>query len=80
MQPLFELFQYGFMVRAFLAGLIVAIIAPLIGSFLVVRRLSLIADTLSHVALTGVAIGLLLGVDPLFTTVLSTVITAYIIE
>lgn len=68
------------MVRAFLAGLIVAIIAPLIGSFLVVRRLSLIADTLSHVALTGVAIGLLMGINPLITTILCTVITANIIE
>ncbi|PIY72012.1 metal ABC transporter permease [Candidatus Roizmanbacteria bacterium CG_4_10_14_0_8_um_filter_33_9] len=80
MQQLTELFQYEFMVRAFWAGLIVAIIAPLIGSFLVVRRLSLIADTLSHVALTGVAIGLLLGINPLITTMICTVVTAYIIE
>ncbi len=57
-----------------------AIIAPLIGSFLVVRRLSLIADALSHVALTGVAIGLLMGVNPLITTILCTVIIALIIE
>lgn len=68
------------MVRAFEAGIIVALVAPLIGSFLVVRRLSLIADALSHVALTGVAIGLLMGVNPLITTVVCTVITAYIIE
>jgi len=80
MQQLTELFQYGFMVRAFWAGLIVAVIAPLIGSFLVVRKLSLIADTLSHVALTGVAIGLLLGINPLITTIICTVVTAYIIE
>lgn len=75
-----DLFQYSFMVRAFWAGMIVAIIAPLIGSFLVVRRLSLIADALSHVALTGVAIGLLIGVNPLITTIICTVLTAYIIE
>lgn len=80
MNILTDLFQYGFMVRAFLAGSIVAIIAPFIGNFLVVRRLSLVADTLSHVALTGVAIGLLMGVDPLITTIIVTVITAYIIE
>lgn len=80
MNILTDLFQYGFMVRAFLAGSIVAVIAPLIGNFLVVRRLSLVADTLSHVALTGVAIGLLIGVDPLITTIVATVITAYIIE
>jgi zinc transport system permease protein len=80
MQQITELFQYGFMVRAFWAGLIVAVIAPLIGSFLVVRKLSLISDTLSHVALTGVAIGLLVGVNPLFTTIICTITTAYIIE
>lgn len=80
MNILTDLFQYGFMVRAFLAGTIVAIVAPLIGNFLVVRRLSLVADTLSHVALTGVAIGLLLGIDPLVTTIIATVVTAYIIE
>ncbi|MFZ2206732.1 MAG: metal ABC transporter permease [Microgenomates group bacterium] len=75
-----DLFQYEFMIRAFWAGIIVAVIAPLIGSFLVVRRLSLIADALSHVALTGVAIGLLLGINPLITTILCTVITAFAIE
>ena len=80
MQPLIELFSYGFIQRAFLAGFIVAIIAPLIGGFLVVRKISLIADALSHVALAGVAIGLLLGVNPLITTVVCTIITAYTIE
>lgn len=80
MQSFIDLFQYGFMVRAFLAGFIVALVAPLIGGFLVVRRLSLIADALSHVALAGVAIGLLLGINPLITTVICTIITAYIIE
>ena len=68
------------MVRALWAGVIIAVIAPFIGSFLVVRRLSLIADALSHVALTGVAIGLLMGVNPLITTIFCTVFTAYIIE
>jgi len=42
--------------------------------------LSLIADALSHVALTGVAVGLLLGINPLITTILCTVVTAFIIE
>lgn len=59
-----EILQYGFMVRALAAGVVVAVICPLIGVFLVLRRLSLIADTLSHVALAGVALGLLTGASP----------------
>src|SRR5215470_6903181 len=60
-----EFLEYGFMHRAFLAGAITALICPAIGVFLVPRRLSLIADTLSHVALAGVALGLILGTSPL---------------
>src|SRR6266498_3294858 len=46
-----EFLEYGFMHRAFVAGAITALICPAIGVFLVPRRLSLIADSLSHVAL-----------------------------
>ncbi len=77
---MFEIFQYSFMIRAFLAGIMIAIIAPLIGNFLVIRRLSLIADTLSHIALSGVAIGLLIGSQPLLTTIIITVIASIAIE
>src|SRR5262245_63557739 len=56
--------EYSFMHRAFLAGAVTALICPTIGVFLVPRRLSLIADTLAHVALAGVALGLLAGVSP----------------
>jgi zinc transport system permease protein len=75
-----ELFQYAFMVRAFEAGIIVAIIAPVVGNFLVVRRYSLIADTLSHVALAGVALGVLLKTQPLPAAVVVTVGVSWIIE
>jgi len=75
-----SIFQYSFMIRAFEAGIIIAIVAPLIGIFLVLRRYSLIADTLSHVSLAGVAIGLLLKVNPLITAVIASVLSSIAIE
>ncbi|MBU3978800.1 metal ABC transporter permease [Patescibacteria group bacterium] len=75
-----DLFQYSFMIRGFEAGIIIAVIAPLIGIFLVLRRYSLIADTLSHVSLAGVAIGLLLKVNPLITAVIAAVVSSIAIE
>lgn len=75
-----DIFNYGFMIRAFIAGGVIALIAPLIGNFLVIRKYSLIADTLSHVALAGVAVGLLLGTQPLLTTIVLTVIASIGIE
>lgn len=75
-----DLFQYGFMVRGFEAGIIIAVIAPLIGIFLVLRRYSLIADTLSHVSLAGVAVGLLFKINPLITAIAAAVISSVVIE
>ncbi len=69
-----DIFQYSFIIRGFEAGIIIALIAPLIGIFLVLRRYSLIADTLSHVSLAGVAIGLLLKINPLITAIIAAVI------
>src|SRR5688572_13659172 len=77
---MFEIFQYQFMIRAFVAGIVVSCIAPLIGNFLIARRYSLIADTLSHVSLAGIAIGLLFGIYPVYTAMAASVIVAIIIE
>ncbi len=75
-----EIFQYGFMVRAFIAGAAIAVIAPMIGTFLVLRRFSLFADSLAHVALAGVAIGIITGVYPVLTAVVTCIIAALVIE
>ena len=77
---MFELFQYSFAVRGFEAGVIIGLIAPLIGMFLVLRRYSLIADTLAHVSLAGIAIGFLLQINPIMTAILSTVLSSVVIE
>ena len=68
------------MQRAFVAGIIIAIIAPLLGTFLVVRRYSLLADTLAHVSLTGVALGILAGINPILSALGLSVIASIGIE
>jgi zinc transport system permease protein len=77
---LLDIFQYSFIIRGLEAGIIVAVIAPLIGIFLVLRRYSLIADTLSHVSLAGIAIGLLFGLNPVLTALLVAVLASLGIE
>ena len=54
-----EMLQYGFMQRAFITGILLAVIAPLIGITIVLKRMSMIGDALSHASLAGVALGLL---------------------
>ncbi|MBI2473074.1 metal ABC transporter permease [Candidatus Uhrbacteria bacterium] len=70
-QPMPTIFQYDFMIRAFEAGLILAIVAPTIGIFFVVRRYSAIADTLAHVSLSGVAGGLFLGISTVWSALIA---------
>lgn len=77
---MFDIFQYGFILRGVEVGLIIGAIAPLIGIFLVLRRYSLIADTLSHVSLAGVALGLLLNINPLLTAIGVSVLSSFAIE
>jgi len=62
---MFDFIQYNFVMRGLEVGLIIGCIAPLIGIFLVLRRYALIADTLAHVSLAGIALGLLLQINPI---------------
>ncbi len=75
-----EILAYDFMVRAFISGIAISIAAPLIGTYLVVRRYSLMADTLAHVSLLGITIGFFVAFYPLLFAVLTSIIAAVIIE
>lgn len=71
----FYLFQFDFIVRSFEAGLLLAVIAPIVGMFLVVRRYSLLADALAHVSLLGVALAVFFKI-PIFIGALFTSLLA----
>ena len=75
-----EMLTYSFMQRAFIVGNVIAVIAPLIGVFLIMKRLALIGNTISHVALAGVALGMILGIYPVYMALLISVIAALGIE
>lgn len=59
-----SMLEYSFMQRAFLTGILLAVITPLIGMTIVLKRMSMIGDALSHASLAGVALGLILGINP----------------
>ena len=80
--------QFEFLRNAFYTGILIGFLAPLLGVFVVVRRLSLIADALSHVTLAGIAAslfvekkyGLMTGVSPLYFGMSFSVAGALFIE
>lgn len=61
--------DYGFMQRAYLAGSFIAALCAMLGLFLVLRKLSLIGDGLSHVSFGAIALGLFFGIYPLYAAV-----------
>lgn len=80
MSDLIELLAKPFMQRALIAALVTGLAAPAIGTYLVQRRLALMGDGIGHVAVTGVAVGLLTGASPTWTAVLVAVAGAVLIE
>ena len=74
------MFEYDFMQRAFLAGFIIATLASISGSFVVLKRYSMMTETLAHSALVGVAVGLFAGLSPLWMAVIMAIFSAWLIE
>ncbi len=73
-------FDRPFMRMALVAGVAVGVCAPLIGTFLVQRRLSLLGDGIGHIAFAGVAAGVFAGVWPIWTALIAAVVGAVVVE
>lgn len=72
--------EFDFMRRALLAAMIIGLVAPAIGVFLVQRRLALLGDGMGHVALTGVGLAFLTGTAPVPTALAVAIVGAIAIE
>lgn len=80
MMAMLEVLEYDFMRRALVAAVLVGLSAPAAGIFLVQRRLALIGDGLGHVAVTGVALGLVLNRAPVLIALVTAIAGAVAIE
>ncbi|MGI6755460.1 MAG: metal ABC transporter permease [Atopobiaceae bacterium] len=74
------MFEFVFMQRALFCSLVLGLAVPLVGSVVVVRRLSMIGDALAHASLAGVAIGLVAGLNPLVGATIAALVAAAVVE
>lgn len=75
-----QAFHLSFMQNAFMAAVLISILCPSIGVFLVLKRHSMAGDTLSHASFAGVAIGLVFGFNPIICAFIFTSVCAVFIE
>lgn len=75
-----EILEYGFMRDAFIIGLFLAIILPCMGITIVLKRLSMIGDTLSHSSLAGLTIGLAFGFSPIVSAIVACIVAGLSVE
>ena len=79
LDPLLEPFRYGFMVRALFVSVLVGVLCPILGSFVVTRGLAFMGDALAHAVLPGLVIAFLIGVSPFVAAVPTGVAVALLI-
>ena len=72
--------NYDFMRRALAVGIMLALIIPMIGMVMINRKTSMIGDALSHSSLAGIAMGLIMSINPMWTSLVICVISAFAIE
>ena len=75
-----EIFQYEFMINAFIAGILIAILTSTLSLFIVVKRYAMLSDALAHISLLGVAIGFLFQVSTIITAIIISIIASVMIE
>lgn len=75
-----DMFSHGFMTRAFIAGIVLGVAVPLVGVVVVLKRLSMVGDALSHASLAGVAAGLIGGINPVAGATVACMTSALAIE
>lgn len=75
-----DIFQYDFMIRGLTAAFIIGLICPLMGMFIVLKKLSLIGDSLSHIALSGIAVAAIFNANPIIGALISSSLAALIID
>ncbi len=74
-----EILTFGFMQRALVSGIAIAILCSVVGLFLVLRRYSLFGDAIAHSSFGGIAAGLLIGIYPLWTAYVVSIFSALVI-
>ena len=74
-----EIFYYGFMQRALVSGIAIALLCSVVGLFLVLRRYSLFGDAVAHSSFGGIAAGLLIGIYPMWTAYVVSLVSALVI-
>jgi manganese/iron transport system permease protein len=76
---LFDPLQYGFMLRALAVSILIGIICPVIGSYVVIRGLAFMGDAIAHAILPGLVIGFLIGVSPVVSAIPVGILIAFLI-
>lgn len=72
--------QYTFMQYALINGILIGVLCPLIGTFLVLKNLSLIADGVAHFSFGGIALGIILGISPNSTLLIFSLIGGLLVN
>ncbi len=79
MNTISEFLSYPFVQRALLASIMVGILCPFVGNFVVLRRMSFFSDAISHSAFAGLAAGMLLGIDLSLSSIIVAILIAFLI-